>query len=186
MEVATRLFADKGYHGTTVGDICDELGVGKGVFYWYFDSKEALFEELLKSALYHLRRAQQSAIENVDDPVERIARGIRASIEYFRGQPAILALLRTAARYERFSHDLDRGQDVVVADTALHIKAGMADGLIRHGDPDLMAHGILGAILHFVETYFGTDAGAVEYRPQLADEAVTFCLRGVLADPRRA
>ncbi|MGH2820798.1 MAG: TetR/AcrR family transcriptional regulator [Actinomycetota bacterium] len=185
MEVATRLFAEQGYHGTTVGDICDELGVGKGVFYWYLDSKEGLFQELLKSALYRLRRAQQSAIEDVEDPVERIQRGIRASIEYFRGQPAILALLRTAARYEKFANDLNRGQEVVVADTALHIKAGMADGLIRHGDPELMAHGILGAILHFVETYFGTEAGAVEDRPQLAEEAVAFCLRGVLSDQAR-
>jgi AcrR family transcriptional regulator len=180
METAARLFADQGYHGTTVGDVCDELGVGKGVFYWYFDSKEQLFSELLKSALYHLRRAQQSAIDQIDDPVERLEKGIRASIEYFRSHPGILSLIRTAARYDSFVGDVNRGQEVVVADTALHIKAGMADGKIRHGDPDLMAHGILGAIFHFVETYLGTDMNAVEDRPQLADEAAAFCLRGVL------
>jgi hypothetical protein len=44
-----------------------------------------------------------------------------------------------------------------------------------------MAHGILGAIYHFVEVYFGTEAGAVHDRPQLADEAVAFCLSGLLS-----
>ena len=56
----------------------------------------------------------------------------------------------------------------------------MAAGSIRHGDPELMAHGILGAIFHFVETYFGTDADAVPDRPQLAEEAVAFCVYGLL------
>ncbi|MDQ1468483.1 MAG: TetR/AcrR family transcriptional regulator, cholesterol catabolism regulator, partial [Actinomycetota bacterium] len=35
---ATALFAERGYHPTAVSDIVDSLGVGKGVFYWYFSS----------------------------------------------------------------------------------------------------------------------------------------------------
>ncbi len=179
MEAALRLFADQGYHRTTVGDVCDELGVGKGVFYWYFESKEALFDELLRSALLSLRRSQQSAIEGVTDPVERIEKGIRASIQFFSQEPGILSLIRIAPRYEEFAHLVEKGQEIVVADTATHIKDGMAAGEIRHGDAELMAHGILGALFHFVETYYGTDGGWSD-RPQLADEAVTFCLRGLL------
>ena len=181
MDAGYRLFAEQGYHRTTVGDICDALEVGKGVFYWYFESKEALFVELLQSSLLKLRRAQQSAIEGIADPVDRIEQGIRASIEFFRANPGFLALSRTAARYEEFAHFVERGQEIVVADTATHIKEGMANGSIRHGDPELMAHGVLGAIFHFVETYFGTDADAVEDRPELADEAVAFCVKGILA-----
>ena len=183
MEAGYRLFAEQGYHRTTVGDVCDALEVGKGVFYWYFPSKEALFTELLTISLLRLRRAQQEAIEGIDDPVERIERGIRASIEFFRANPGFLALSRTAARYEEFAGLVERGQEIVVADTATHIKEGMAEGRIRHGDPELMAHGILGAIFHFVETYFGTEAGHVTDRPQLADEAVAFCVQGILGAP---
>ena len=35
---ATARFASHGYHPTSVADIVDGLGVGNGVFYWYFDS----------------------------------------------------------------------------------------------------------------------------------------------------
>lgn len=183
MEVGYRLFAEQSYHGTTVGDICDALEVGKGVFYWYFPSKGALFSELLQSSLLELRRAQQLAIQDVEDPVDRIEHGIRASIEFFRANPGFLALSRTASRYEEFAGFVHKSQEIVVSDTATHIKEGMANGSIRHGDPELMAHGILGASLHFVETYFGTDADAVEDRPQLADEAVAYCISGLLAPP---
>ncbi len=181
LEVALRLFADQGYHGTTVGDVCDTLGVGKGVFYWYFESKEALFSELLRECLLQLRRTQQAAIEQVGHPIARIEEGIRASIGFFRDTPAIVALIRTAARYEEFSALVTHGQEIVVADIATHVKEGMAEGSIRHGDPDLMSHGILGTVFHFVETYFGTNAETTEFRPQLAEEAVAFCLHGVLA-----
>lgn len=179
LEAAARLFATQSYHGTTVGDICDTLGVGKGVFYWYFESKESLFSELLETSLLHLRRAQEAAIDNTDDPVRRIEQGIRASIDFFRTHPEVLALIRIAGRYEEFQGLLDKGQQVVVADTAVHLKDGMARGLIREGDSDLMGHGILGAIFHFVEVYLEMPERE-DTRPGLAEEAVRFCLHGVL------
>jgi AcrR family transcriptional regulator len=178
---AARLFAEQGYHGAAVGDICDSLGVGKGVFYWYFPSKEAVFSELLQESLLQLRRAQQAAIATVEDPIARIEQGIRASIEFFRSNPSVLQVIRIAARYDEFSGLVQRGQEIVVGDVATHVKEGMAAGKIRHGDPELMAHGVLGAIFHFVEIYFDPEVVDSTHRPQLADEAVAFCLRGLLA-----
>ena len=179
LEAAARLFAEQSYHGTAVGDICDELRVGKGVFYWYFPSKEALFSELLQSSLLKLRRTQQTAIEGIDDPVQRIEAGIRASIDYFRANPGMLSLIRTAARYDEFSGFVEKGQEIIAADTAAHIKEGMSRGTIRQGDPELMAHGILGAIFHFVEIYLATYPENAGDRPELADEAAQFCLAGL-------
>ena len=184
LAAAGRLFSEQSYHGTTVGDVCDALGVGKGVFYWYFESKEALFSELLSGSLLRLRRAQHAAIEEVSDPVDRLAKGIRSSIGFFRANPEVLALIRIAGRYEEFQGLVERGQEIVVADTANHLKEGMATGSIRHGDPELMAHGILGAIFHFVEIYFENDPEGSSDRPALEDEAITFCLRGVLETSR--
>jgi len=38
---ATSAFAEKGFHATSVHDIVTGLGVGKGVFYWYFQREGA-------------------------------------------------------------------------------------------------------------------------------------------------
>ena len=50
MAFATRRFAENGFHPTSVSDIVDGIGVGKGVFYWYFPSKDDLLLEILRQA----------------------------------------------------------------------------------------------------------------------------------------
>ena len=44
---AQELFYAKGYESTSVRDIVDEIGVAKGTFYYYFDSKQAILEALV-------------------------------------------------------------------------------------------------------------------------------------------
>ena len=83
MTYATARLAENGYHPTSVAEIVQGLGVGKGVFYWYFASKEELFLEILRDAQRQLRRRQEQAIADEPDPVHRIELGIRASIAWF-------------------------------------------------------------------------------------------------------
>ncbi len=40
LDFAIARFAENGYHPTSVAEIVQGLGVGKGVFYWYFESKD--------------------------------------------------------------------------------------------------------------------------------------------------
>lgn len=42
-------FSNRGYHETTVDMICREAGISKGAFYWYFESKEAVFLQILET-----------------------------------------------------------------------------------------------------------------------------------------
>lgn len=48
LDVAERLIQTKGYEQMTVQDVLEELGVSKGAFYHYFDSKEALLEAVIE------------------------------------------------------------------------------------------------------------------------------------------
>lgn len=48
LHAAQLLFSKKGYDATSVADICGEAGVSKGAFYHHFDSKQALFLNLLE------------------------------------------------------------------------------------------------------------------------------------------
>jgi len=50
LDTATKLFAEKGYAGTSVREIVDRAGVSKPVLYYYFKSKEGLFYALLEWA----------------------------------------------------------------------------------------------------------------------------------------
>src|SRR5689334_7664319 len=100
MEFAATRFAENGYHGTSVAEIVRGLGVGKGVFYWYFPTKEDLFIEILRDAQRQLRRRQKAAIGDEPDPVRRIELGIRASIAWFGEQHELVHLFQFAITEE--------------------------------------------------------------------------------------
>ena len=46
--VALELFYKKGYENTTIKDIIEEIGVSKGAFYHYFESKEDVIVAIAK------------------------------------------------------------------------------------------------------------------------------------------
>src|SRR5437868_12287957 len=47
LEAARTRFADEGYHATSIDDIIEEADIARGTFYLYFESKRAIFDELL-------------------------------------------------------------------------------------------------------------------------------------------
>lgn len=48
LDVAARLFAERGFNGTSMDDIAKELGMLKGSLYYWIQSKEALLDDVLK------------------------------------------------------------------------------------------------------------------------------------------
>ena len=176
MDFAARRFAENGYHPTSVAEIVGGMGVGKGVFYWYFNSKEELLEEILREAQQDLRRRQQSAIGDEPDPVRRIEIGIRASMDWLSENRHLSILFRFAATEERFLPALRRGQDVAVGDIVRHVKEGMVTGTIRDTDPHVLAHAILGVTNELAGHFLFKRK---EPASEVADAAVAFCLEGL-------
>jgi AcrR family transcriptional regulator len=177
MDYAAQRFAENGYHPTSVADIVSGMGVGKGVFYWYFSSKEELFLEILREAQYDLRRRQQVTIGDEDDPVRRIEQGIRATMLWLADHRPLMSLLQFAASEERFRPDLRRGQDVAVADVVRHVKDAIVAGRIREGDPLVISHAILGVSNHLARVFILERNEPAE---DVAIAAITFCREGLL------
>lgn len=48
LKSATQIFGDKGFHCANIVDIAEQAGIGKGTVYEYFESKTALFTEVMK------------------------------------------------------------------------------------------------------------------------------------------
>jgi AcrR family transcriptional regulator len=57
LDAALRTFAERGYHGTAVPEVAEAAGVGTGTLYRYFESKEALVNEVFRDAKGRLRTA---------------------------------------------------------------------------------------------------------------------------------
>ena len=95
---AARLFAQKGYHGTSIGDIADALGVQKGSLYSHIASKEDLLYETMRegAAAFH------GALDAIPDdlpPVEKIRLALRGHLRVVAEQLDVATVFVQEWRY---------------------------------------------------------------------------------------
>lgn len=176
---ATERFATNGYHPTSVAELVEGLGVGKGVFYWYFPSKEDLFVELLREGLRELRREQRAAMVGETDPVRRIELGIESSLAWWADHRDFYTLLRFAQTESRFADAVRQSEGVAVRDVMRHVREAMGTGRIPDGDPEIVAQAVLGVSANLARVML-----LDRNRPhqEVAAATIAFIQRGL--DPR--
>lgn len=149
LEAAERLFTEKGYGATRISDICADAGVAKGLFYWYFPTKESLFGELVRTMRLQLRRAQAGAMDPNADPVTRIRQGAVASVRFMAEHQPYFALLDVERTDDALAGVMKEGSDVYSGDVLRLIEAAQQRGLLADGDPGFYVVGVLGAVSSF-------------------------------------
>jgi AcrR family transcriptional regulator len=88
IEVATTLFADRGYEGTSIEAVLAAAGVSRGALYHHFAGKEALFKAVLEALSERVTAKVTEAIRDCTDPVDAIHTGALAWID-LAGDPVI-------------------------------------------------------------------------------------------------
>jgi AcrR family transcriptional regulator len=95
---AARLFAQKGYHGTSIGEIAQALGVQKGSLYAHIDSKQdLLYETMLEGA-----RAFHAGLDEIPEdvrPVEKIRFALRSHLRVVAAQLDVATVFVQEWRY---------------------------------------------------------------------------------------
>lgn len=71
LEVATKLFRERGFRATRLDDISDDLGVTRAALYYYFDGKADILEEICVRAMASSEAALRD-VQVLDDPAERL------------------------------------------------------------------------------------------------------------------
>jgi AcrR family transcriptional regulator len=148
LDAAARIFAEQGYASTRVVDIVDAAGVAKGLFYWYFENKEALFRELAADMRRRLRRQQAAAIDDRAAALTRLLQGSVASVHFMAENAPFFSLLEVEGH--TVSDVLRQGTEQHVRDVTALIVAGQRDGTVTDDDPaDLLALSVVGTVGQF-------------------------------------
>lgn len=95
---AARLFAERGYHGTSIGDIAGALGVQKGSLYAHIESKQ----DLLYEAMQEGARAFHAALDAIPEDLpasERIRLALRAHLRVVAEQLDVATVFVREWRY---------------------------------------------------------------------------------------
>lgn len=177
LDFATERFAANGYHPTSVAELVDGLGVGKGVFYWYFESKEELFIEILREGERALRRAQWEAMGPVEEPIDRLELAIRASMRWWSEHRDLYVLIEFARTEASFASGIRKGERVALADTQRLVQDAMDAGLIPDGNAVVTAQAVLGVSSVLARTQL---LGRQRPADEVADEVIDFCRYGLL------
>jgi AcrR family transcriptional regulator len=142
LAVALRVFAERGYHSTSMNDLAEAAGVTKPVLYQHFRSKRALYLELLEDVGGQLREAIDKATSDAGTPREQVHAGFSAYFRFVEQQQLAFQLLfGGGARRDQEFADAVRRVEVSIADSiaALIVVEGLDDDRRR-----LLAHGIVG------------------------------------------
>ena len=84
-QAALALFTRQGFHGTNIREIAEKAGVSQGAIYLCYPSKEAIFEGLVRSYRYCMRRFLERVFRSLEEPFSRaelrlFVAAIRASV----------------------------------------------------------------------------------------------------------
>ena len=104
LSAATVCFSSGGFDGSGVAEICSRAGVSKGAFYYHFQSKEAVFLELLNTWLSGLEHSLEEAAGDaatIPESLMRMAGIMQGVLQADRKRIAIfLELWTQASRHE--------------------------------------------------------------------------------------
>ena len=133
LSVATRWFASRGFDGTSLADIADEVGVRKPSLLYHFESKEALRQAVLDSVLARwtetLPRILIAATAG-EDQFDGVTREI-VSFLFEDPDRARLIVREALDRPEDFREQLARHVAPVVQNVAGYVKRGQKHGELR-------------------------------------------------------
>lgn len=80
LTAAARIFREKGYHGTSVQDIAEAVGLLKGSLYHYIRSKEQLLARLFEGSLGDTIAELETIAARDTSPIERLRDMVRAYV----------------------------------------------------------------------------------------------------------
>jgi AcrR family transcriptional regulator len=165
LDVATRLFAERGYEGTSMNDVAERVGMRKASLFYHFATKDSLYEAVLDRLIASMQSQLEAIYASSGSFAERLDEVTDTLVAALGADPyAARLLLREAMDWgpvirgkllERITLVLEAG--------AAWISAGQEAGVFVDGDPKQM---VLSAIaMHFlpfsvgnlVQRYTGTD-----------------------------
>ena len=185
LDVAARLFSDKGFDGTGVAEICQVSGVSKGAFYHHFPSKQTVFLQLLQDWLAGLD-AQMTIAEQkaADVPTALLAMAAEMKEVFTAADGRVhlfLEFWQQAGRHpdvwKEFIAPYRRYQQFF----ARIIERGIAEGSLRSIDPQGAGHALVSLAVGVVVQAVLDARGAAW--DEVTKDAVRLLLEGMAARP---
>jgi len=172
VDVAERLIQAKGYEGSSVQDVLDELDASRGAFYHYFDSKADLLEAVIERMVDAVMAELEPLANDPGVPALDKLQGIFSTLARWKGERTelMLAILdvwladHNAIVREKFRKELVVRMTPILTTIIAH---GRSEGTFIVDDPGPTARVLVALFLGANETatdlFFARRSGAVSF-----------------------
>lgn len=150
IETAGKLFEEKGYEQTQVQDIVNEIGVAKGLFYYYFKSKDEVMEELADRYADAIIDAVNKLIDKDISTFDKINRIFQIFIDSAEKKSGIfmgILYVKNGITHERIFFNV--GKKMVPLVTEL-ILSGNDNGECNCGDPNFITEFLVSGLFNIM------------------------------------
>jgi AcrR family transcriptional regulator len=186
LHTALEVFANNGYHQTRVSDIIEAAGIARGTFYLYFESKSAIFLELLDHLLVQLRETVVGVETGPGAPPVKdqllltVTHVVRVVEDH---QLLAQIILREAVGLDQdVDHKLTEFYGNLQRFIAESLENGQRMGIVRADvDTDIVASCILGSIKYILEQHVMASPDETVDVHRVGRAILEYNLRGVLA-----
>jgi AcrR family transcriptional regulator len=152
LDAARELFIAEGYQHVSMRKIADRIEYSPAAIYSYFPRKDDIFFTLAAEGFRILADGVSAAVAGVDDPLDRLRRGLWAFYQFAKTNPEYFALMFLDRSVPSLSQDFERFEffQAITARATADVQACMDRGQFsRRLDPAAALHvlwaGVLGA-----------------------------------------
>jgi AcrR family transcriptional regulator len=142
LDAAEKVFGAFGYHDASVVKLAEEAGVAAGTFYLYFDSKKAIFDELVRDLNRRVRHAMKEGSAKGKTRLESELLGFDAYFRFTSEHPALYRIIRQAefVSPEMLRYHYDR----LSAGYVEALREASESGEIGKLDPEVVTWALMG------------------------------------------
>ncbi|MEZ5076804.1 MAG: TetR/AcrR family transcriptional regulator [Solirubrobacterales bacterium] len=181
IEVATRIFSERGYHAASMSEIADAVGIRKASLYHHVRKKEDLLFAIHETLIEELISATEEIVDSEMAPASKVEELLRVTMSFIaRNRDGVTVFLA-----ERHAVTGERWQTLVIKRDTYErmvsqiITEGRASGDFVDLPPDIVARALLGMV-NWGYTWF--QLGGPLSADEVADVFAAVALRGL--EPR--
>ena len=178
VDTSAKVFAERGFHGTSTTELCDANQLGKGALYYYIGSKEELLAAIHDRVMDEVMAGAARVAEAGGSPREQLKELGRELLDVIARYPDHVWVFlhefpaltgENAAQFRARRHEYEHAVESVIA-------AGVASGDFRRVDPRLTSRAWLGMYNY---TYLWLKPGGALSAEEVADQFADVFIQGI-------
>ncbi|WFA83104.1 TetR/AcrR family transcriptional regulator [Paenibacillus amylolyticus] len=145
MDSAEKSFALFGYKATTMEHVARLANVGKGTIYTFFDNKEELFSEILRSIIADMRQITEQTVKEENSFLDNVHMSMDSLLEYREEHELLIKLFQEVNEFgtPQAKEGLQKVETAILEYLERQVSRAMELEQIRRDDPKLVSFVLL-------------------------------------------